>query len=160
MDEELKQALSSEEFAQYLVKLSGAKNKQELEQFVQKLGKEGIIEEYKKFVKSRPQIARRGAKLDFLSHLVNLRCKEGEELKYFKVGGKFCKKCVQKERMEREGALPYRPIEAKGGTKVVRDFKEQMLANKCGGKTKKPKKKENGGLVDFDKCGKKVKKNK
>ena len=139
------------EFAQYLVKESGANSEKELQEYVKKLGKEGLQKKYQEFLasKKKTKIARHGAKLDYIKRLTGT-CQEDEELVYMKIGGKFCKKC-QKKALENKdmGALPYRA--AKTGTKLVQDFKEA-----CGGRMKK--KREEGGLIDWDKCGKKMKK--
>ena len=80
-----------------------------------------------------------------LNYINKLRgqCPEGQELQFFKIGGKVCKKCAKKVTME-DGS--------KTLTNVVDAFK-------CGRKMKK-KKCENGGLIDFDKCGAKMKKKK
>lgn len=141
------------EFAQYLVKESGANSEQELQAYVKKLGKEGLQKKYQEFLASRKKtkIARHGAKLDFIKRLSGT-CREDEELVYMKIGGKFCKKCRKKAMggdLQDVGAIPYRA--AKTGTKLVQDFKEA-----CGGKMKK--KRQEGGQIDWNKCGKKMKK--
>ena len=139
------------EFAQYLVKESGANSEKELQEYVKKLGKEGLQKKYQEFLasKKKTKIARHGAKLDYIKRLTGT-CQEDEELVYMKIGGKFCKKCQKKALEDKDmGALPYRA--AKTGTKLVQDFKEA-----CGGRMKK--KREEGGLIDWDKCGKKMKK--
>ena len=139
------------EFAQYLVQESGANSEKELQEYVKKLGKEGLQKKYQEFLasKKKTKIARHGAKLDYIKRLTGT-CQEDEELVYMKIGGKFCKKCQKKALEDKDmGALPYRA--AKTGTKLVQDFKEA-----CGGRMKK--KREEGGLIDWDKCGKKMKK--
>ena len=145
------------EFAQYLVKISGAKSEEELKEFVQKLGKDGIQKAYQEFMKEKkkaPQIARKGAKLNFIQKLHG--CAEDEETVYLKIGGKFCKKC-QKKKQEDGGSIPFKPLQANSGTKLVQDFKSAIQSNKCGSKMKK---KEEGGNIEADKCGNKMKKKK
>ena len=145
------------EFAQYLVKISGAKSEEELKEFVQKLGKDGIQKAYQEFMKEKkkaPQIARKGAKLNFIQKLHG--CAEDEETVYLKIGGKFCKKC-QKKKQEDGGSIPFKPLQANSGTKLVQDFKSAIQSNKCGSKMKK---KEEGGNIEEDKCGNKMKKKK
>jgi len=50
------------------------------------------------------QSARRGAKLNYLKRLTG-KCPEGEQLVYFKAGGRVCSKCMSKKK-------------ACGGTKI------------------------------------------
>lgn len=145
------------EFIAYLAKESGAQNEKELEEYIKKIGKEGLQEAYQKFLKqkNKPKMARHGAKLNFITRLNN-SCAPDEQVVYYKVGGRFCKKCEQIEKETKET-----PVEkSKYGTKVVRDFK-QMYA--CGSKMKK-KKHQDGGYIEEEKCGakltKKVKKQK
>ena len=139
-EQELQQA-----FAQYLVQVSGAQTEEQLKEYVNKLGKEGIQKLYQEFIaqyqQSQARMARHGAKLNYISKLQNLKCAEDEEITYFKVGGKVCKKCQKKkEELDKKGALPYTPMQkAETGTKLVQEFKM-----KCGGKAKKKSKGENG----------------
>lgn len=83
------------------------------------------------------QAAKFGAKLNYIKQLRGV-CPDGYEMQYFKKGGQFCKRCVQK-KMEEGGEVPSNPVDA----------------FKCG---RKMKKKENGGNIDFSKCGSKMKK--
>lgn len=68
------------------------------------------------------QMARLGAKLNYIKSLKG-GCPEGQELVYFKKGGRFCKECMDKK--------------AKGGktNDPVADFKKARK-EKCGGKAK------------------------
>lgn len=120
-------------FAQYLVKLSGAKSEKELETYVQKLGKDGLQKAYQQFLEEmkKPKMARHGAKLNYIKRLQNLQCAEDEELTYFKIGGKFCRKC-QKKAVQQET-----PEKIQHGTKVIKEFKQAIEYAKCGGKKKK-----------------------
>lgn len=68
------------------------------------------------------QRAKNGAKLEYIKYLRG-ECPEGYEMKYFKAGGKMCKKCMRKKA--EGGQMPNDPITA---------YKE-----KCGGKMKKKK---------------------
>lgn len=86
------------------------------------------------------QAAKFGAKLNYIRQLRGV-CPEGQELEYYRDGGRLCKKCVQKHKMQDGGEVPSNPVDA----------------FKCGRKMRK-KKKENGGSIEMDKCGKKMKK--
>lgn len=86
------------------------------------------------------QAAKFGAKLNYIRQLRGV-CPEGQELEYYRDGGRLCKKCVQKHKMQDGGEVPSNPVDA----------------FKCGRKMRK-KKKENGGSIEMDKCGRKMKK--
>lgn len=133
MDEQLQQ-----EFLQYLMQKTGAQNKQQLEQKIQQLGKDGLEREYVQFIQEiqqqQVQVAMNGAKLNYINQL-NGKCPQGTHLSYYRIGGTLCKKCEANAHNESSD-----PIKA---------FKQ-----KCGGKVKK---KELGGEMD-DKKSKLVKK--
>jgi hypothetical protein len=72
--------------------------------------------------------AKFGAKLNYIRSLRGM-CPVGYEMQYFKKGGQLCKKCVAKQRkMEEGGQAP----------------KDSVDAFKCGRKTKKVEKAQNG----------------
>lgn len=195
---------SQKAFVAYLIQVSGAQSEQELNDFIQSLGEEGLKQQYQQFVQTMQngtQSAKNGAKLNYIKSLRG-QCPEGFELGYFKEGGQICAKCVEKR--EKMGGIPFRPLQGEKGTKVVQDFKKDLKTKKdkitinskkkpekkelggtlninpelldmfkCGGKSKKKSKKEEGGLIkkkagipikekfiDKDKCGKKMKKKK
>ena len=112
-------------FAQYLAQISGAKSQEELEQFVQKLGKDGLQKEYQKFLQlmkqQSTQKAEHGAKLNMIARLNGLKCPEGEKLVYFEKGGKFCKKCQKIAEQQRAMQQPEKDAK---GSKVVKAFKK------------------------------------
>ena len=85
------------------------------------------------------QKARLGAKLNYLRSIKG-SCPEGQELVYFREGGKVCKKCIQKNACGSKGMA------------AVKAFKD-----KCGSKMKKKSCKEFGGNIESDKCGSKMK---
>lgn len=124
-------------FVQYLAKKSGAKTQEELQQYIQQLGKEGLQKEYAQFMQllqnQSAQKAKHGAKLNMIARLNGITCPEGEELIYFQKGGKFCKKCIQRQQ-EMKAKFPQ---EAKTGTKFIKEFKYQIEASKCGSKMHK-----------------------
>lgn len=106
-------------FLQYLAQQTGAKSQQELEQIIQQMGEDGLKQAYAQFMQAmqqqQVQAAKFGAKLNYIKKL-NGQCPAGTELKYFKSGGRLCKKCMA--------------IEAQGGTvdKPVGDAIAQFKA--------------------------------
>lgn len=157
---------NEKQFIAFLIQQSGAQSQQELEDFVNSLGEDGLKAMYQKFIQSMSegvQSARTGAKLNYIKSLRGI-CPEGYELEYYKKGGQICTKCIEKQ--EKQGALPFTPMQGSKGTKLVQDFKKDMKSKKKMIKSKKPCKKELGGLLinddllDMFKCGGKVKKTK
>lgn len=111
-------------FLQYLMQETGAKDQQQLEQVIQQLGEEGLKQAYSKFLQEiqqqQVQAAKFGAKLNYIRRL-NGQCPDGTEMTYFKVGGKLCKKCIQRQQREKEAEEPSDPIKAfKCGRKMKR----------------------------------------
>lgn len=90
------------------------------------------------------QKARLGAKLNYIRSLKG-NAPEGEEVVYYKCGGRVKKKCVKKNAC---GAKT-----ESTGRDVIKAFKD-----KCGSKMKKKSCKEFGGNIESDKCGSKMKK--
>lgn len=84
------------------------------------------------------QSAKFGAKLNYIKYLRG-QCPDGYEMKYFKAGGKVCKKCMKKQN---------------GGDVEQVPNEDPLERYKCG---KKMKKKACGGKVKEDKCGDKIK---
>ena len=154
-------------FVAYLIQVSGAQSEQELNDFIQSLGEDGLKQQYQQFIQTMQngtQSAKNGAKLNYIKSLRGI-CPEGYELGYFKEGGQICAKCVEKR--EKMGGIPFRPIQGEKGTKVVQDFKKDLKNKKDKIKMSKknPEKKENGGTLninqetlDIFKCGGKSKK--
>ena len=121
-------------FLQFLAQQTGAKSQQELEQIIQQLGEDGLKQAYIQFMQAVQQqqvrAAKFGAKLNYINRL-NGKCPAGTEMKYFKSGGRLCKKCMA--------------VQAKGGTvdKPVDDAIQQFKAGRktkraaCGSKLRK-----------------------
>lgn len=136
-------------FIQFLAQKTGAKTQQELEKAIQQLGEQGLKQAYQEFLQviqqQQVQSAKFGAKLEYIKQLRG-KCPEGYEVEYYKAGGIMCKKCVQKVKQEETS----NPVdEFKCGRKMKK--KEQggdVTLNKCGGKSKKTKKKEDGGEIN------------
>lgn len=110
-------------------------SEQDLQAYAEQLGEEGIKAKYQEFMQkmqSRQSIkAQLGAKLTYYKSLKG-SCPEGEELVYFKKGGRICKACQKKAQSMQEG----KPMNA------VEEFKNKRKVNldKCGSKMKKKKK--------------------
>ena len=102
-------------FLQYLMQQTGAKDQQQLEQVIQQLGEDGLKKAYSQFLQEmqqqQVQAAKFGAKLNYIKRL-NGQCPDGTEMQYFKVGGRLCKKCVQRQQREQEAEEPSDPIKA------------------------------------------------
>lgn len=98
----------------------------QLAQIIQKVAQE--LAQVQQSKVQQVQEARFGAKLNYIKQLKGL-CPDGYEMQYFKKGGQLCKKCVAKQRkMEEGGQAP----------------KDSVDAFKCGRKTKKVEKAQNG----------------
>lgn len=106
------------------------------------------------------QKARLGAKLNYLRSIKG-SCPEGQELVYFKEGGRVCKKCIQKNAYSSRGMAAVKAFKDKCGSKMkkksCKEFGGEIQSDKCGSKMKKSKK-EFGGNIQSDKCGGKAKK--
>ena len=131
-------------FVAYLIQASGVDSEDELNDYIQDLGQEGLQKELEKFEELTTQgteqvpAAAKGAKLNYIKSLRG-QCPDGFEMQYFKKGGVMCSQCIKKAQAQKA-------TKAEKGTKVVQDFKADM--KKCGGKMKgKMKKKEDGGKV-------------
>ena len=105
------------------------------------------------------QKARLGAKLNYLRSIKG-SCPEGQELIYFREGGRVCKKCIQKNACGSKGMAAVKAFKDKCGSKMkkksCKEFGGEIQSDKCGSKMKKSKK-EFGGEIQFDKCGSKMK---
>ena len=105
----------------------------------------------------QPVMAKQGAKLNYMRSLKN-QCPEGEELMYFKAGGKVCSKCMKKMKKAEQGTKvkkdcgggitsAMKMIKAELGTKAPKDIspndtihengKAYSLVNINGPRTKK-----------------------
>lgn len=110
------------------------------------------------------QKARLGAKLNYIRSLKG-NAPEGEEVVYYKCGGRVKKKCVKKNacgaKTESIGRDAIKAFKDKCGSKMkkksCKEFGGEIQSDKCGSKMKKSKK-EFGGEILFDKCGSKMKK--
>ena len=88
---------------------------------------------------AQAQVARQGAKLNYLKRLKHI-CPEGEELTYYKVGGKVCKKCMKcggKPQMDKCGGKAKKKMSFGGG--VPTDTTKVKKPVTVGNKPKKTK---------------------
>lgn len=74
-------------------------SEQDLQAYVEQLGEDGIKAKYKEFMQKMQGgiMARLGAKLEYYKKLKGV-CPEGEELVYFKQGGRICKACQKAQK--------------------------------------------------------------
>ena len=101
------------------------------------------------------QVARLGAKLNYIKQIKG-DCPEGEELVYFKKGGRFCKTCRKKQ----EGGNVDEIANFKKNREEQKKCGGKMENNKCGGKMKEAcggKMKEACGGKMKKECGGKMK---
>ena len=145
-------------FISYIAQKYNIKDENGLKQIISKLGEEGMKQLYQEFITQMQQqvkSAKQGAKLNYIKMLRG-QCPEGYEMTYYKKGGQLCTKCAKKaegaalEEKNRLGGLNARPIADKKGSKIVNAFKQDMAK-------KKTKKCEEGGIIDYFKCGGKTK---
>ena len=99
-----------EEFIQFLAQQLDAKTEQDLTQKVKKLGKEGIKKYYDAFVQYKQKQAKKaahGTKLTYFKHLKN-QCQEGEEVVYYKVGGRVGCGCQKIKKAKDGEEIPFK----------------------------------------------------
>lgn len=74
-------------------------SEQDLQAYAEQLGEDGIKAKYQEFMQKMQGgvMARLGAKLEYYKKLKGV-CPEGEELVYFKQGGRICKACQRAQK--------------------------------------------------------------
>lgn len=74
-------------------------SEQDLQAYAEQLGEDGIKDKYQEFMQKMQGgvMARLGAKLEYYKKLKGV-CPEGEELVYFKQGGRICKACQKAQK--------------------------------------------------------------
>lgn len=74
-------------------------SEQDLQAYAEQLGEDGIKTKYQEFMQKMQGgvMARLGAKLEYYKKLKGV-CPEGEELVYFKQGGRICKACQKAQK--------------------------------------------------------------
>lgn len=118
-------------------------SEQDLQAYAEQLGEDGIKTKYQEFMQKMQGgvMARLGAKLKYYKKLKGV-CPEGEELVYFKQGGRICKACQKAQK----------------GTKVTNEvdkFKAERAQYKKD--MKSAKKDACGSKMKVSKCGSKMK---
>ena len=107
-------------------------------QFVQQLAQQAGVQDIGQLLdlvyqqaQGQAQSAKRGAKLNYLKKLTG-KCPEGQQLVYFKAGGRVCSKCMAKKQ---NGDVIE---EEKCGAKMKKNAcGSKMKKNACGSKIKK-----------------------
>lgn len=98
-------------FVAYLIQDAAAQgiqlqSEQDLQAYAEQLGEEGIKAKYQEFMQKMQGgvMARLGAKLQYYKKLKG-ECPEGEELVYFKQGGRICKACQKAQKGTKVNAV-------------------------------------------------------
>lgn len=109
-------------------------SEQDLQAYAEQLGEEGIKAKYQEFMQKMQggAMARLGAKLEYYRKLKGV-CPEGQELVFFKQGGRICKACQKKADKVEKGKKMNAVEEFKSKRKNMKDVK----SNKCGSKMKR-----------------------
>lgn len=107
-------------------------SEQDLQAYAEQLGEEGIKAKYQEFMQKMQggAMARLGAKLEYYRKLKGV-CPEGQELVFFKQGGRICKACQKKADMVEKGKK-MNPVE-----EFKSKRKSKIKSDKCGSKMKK-----------------------
>ena len=116
--------------AQMYVQQTGKDPQQDQEgfmQFVQQLAQQAGVQDIGQLLdmvyqqaQGQAQSAKRGAKLNYLKRLSG-NCPEGEQLVYFKAGGRVCSKCMAKVKKDKCGSK-MKKKKGCGGFKVTNKF--------------------------------------
>lgn len=121
-------------------------SEQDLQAYAEQLGEDGLKAKYQEFIQKMQGgvMARLGAKLEYYKKLKGV-CPEGEELVYFKQGGRICKACQKGTKVTKK-ANEVDKFKA-GRAQYKKDMKSAKYAKKdaCGSKMK------------VSKCGSKMK---
>ncbi len=101
-------------FMQWLAAQTGAETEEELQQILQEMGQDGLQQAYAQFQQdpdvqkmlmaqqSQAQYGKLGTKINYISRLRG-NCPIGYEMRYYKAGGRVCKRCMRKVRKGEEG---------------------------------------------------------
>ena len=115
-------------FIQWLAEKTGAKTQEEVLSYIDKLQKanklEGAVNQFKAEISNDAQVAKLGAKLEYINRLNN-KCPEGYEVEKFLLGGKPCSRC-KKVKVDKN---------KKGST--MDNIRDEISKKRCGGKAKK-----------------------
>ena len=86
-----------------------------------------MVNQFKSEVSGNAQIAKLGAKLEYINRLNN-KCPEGYEVEKFLLGGKPCSRCKKVKKVKIE--------KSKNGS-AMDDIRDEISKKRCGGKAKK-----------------------
>ena len=111
-------------------------SEQDLQAYAEQLGEEGIKAKYQEFMQKMQggMMARLGAKLEYYKKLKGV-CPEGQELVYFKQGGRVCKACQKSQN----GTKVDEKANAVDKFKAQRAYKKNINKDACGSKMKSNK---------------------
>ena len=114
-------------FIQFLVQDAAAQgvqiqSEQDLQNYAQQLGEEGIKAKYQKFMQRMQGgvMAKLGTKLEYIKKLKGI-CPEGYELTYFKVGGRICSACQKAQKGKKVDATKNFKKDMKNKDEASRD---------------------------------------
>lgn len=115
-------------------------SEQDLQAYAEQLGEDGIKAKYQEFMQKMQGgvMARLGAKLEYYKKLKGV-CPEGEELVYFKQGGRICKACQKAQKGTKVTKKANEVDKFKAGRAQYKKDAcgSKMKVNKCGSKMKK-----------------------
>lgn len=121
-------------------------SEQDLQAYAEQLGEEGLKAKYQEFMQKMQggMMARLGAKLEYYKKLKGV-CPEGQELVYFKQGGRVCKACQKSQNGtkvdEKANAVDkFKAERAQQKKNINKDAcGSKMKVSKCGSKMKSSK---------------------
>ena len=142
MQQDSKQQELQKAFMAYLIQDAQAQGKQiqseqDLQRYVQELGENGLKAKYQEFMQKMQKgtMARLGAKLEYYKKLKGV-CPEGQELVYFKQGGRVCKACQKSQNGTKVTKKANEVDKFKAGRAQKDACGSKMKVNKCGSKMK------------------------
>lgn len=142
MQQDSKQQELQKAFMAYLIQDAAAQGKQiqseqDLQRYVQELGENGLKAKYQEFMQKMQKgtMARLGAKLEYYKKLKGV-CPEGQELVYFKQGGRVCKACQKSQNGTKVTKKANEVDKFKAGRAQKDACGSKMKVNKCGSKMK------------------------
>lgn len=130
--EQLQQALQS--FAEWFAYATGISSQEEFQSAIENMSVEEQQSAIQQFQEFRVQSARWGAKLNYIKSLRGV-CPDGYELRYFKKGGKLCKKCVAKAKKQ---AKVKKQVKGDTVDDFKKEYREAMIQAKDGGGNLEP----------------------
>lgn len=132
-------------------------SEQDLQAYAEQLGEDGIKAKYQEFMQKMQGgvMARLGAKLEYYKKLKGV-CPEGEELVYFKQGGRICKACQKAQKGTKVTKKANEVDKFKAGRAQYK--KDMKSARDEASRDSIAKKDACGSKMKVNKCGSKMKK--